>query len=186
MSQIYTQDPDGRLIVPYTLSVFSENNAGLLNKISQILNRRKINIESLTTSESEIPGVHRFTIVIETHEDEAKKIVNQIEKIIDVLKAFYHVPEDTIYQEIAMYKLKTDKASSTKVEQIIRNHHARILTVDPAYYVIEKTGHKEETQQLLNDLQPYGVLEFARSGRIAITKPMKKLSEYLTELEILN
>lgn len=186
MSTIYSKNDKANLIVPYTLSIFTENHAGLLNKVTQILNRRKINIESITTAESEVKGIHRYTIVIETHEAEAIKVVNQLDKVIDVIVALYHVPEDTVYQEIALYKLKTNKSVAEKVEQIIRNHNARILTVDPEYYVIEKTGHKEETQQLLNDLNPFGVLEFARSGRIAITRPMKNLSEYLNELETLN
>jgi acetolactate synthase-1/3 small subunit len=168
----------------YTISIFTENFIGLLNRITIIFTRRHINIESLTVSESEIKGVHRFTIVIKSEEELVKKVVKQIEKLVEVLKAFYYLNEETIYQEIALYKISTEVLKEGRnFEQIIRENHARILTIESKFIIIEKTGHKEETQELLRRLQPFGVLEFARSGRVAISKPMKKLSVYLKEME---
>ena len=72
----------------------------------------------------------------------------------------------------------------SNLEKVIRENHARILTVDPNFIVIEKAGHEKETQNLFEKLKPFGILEFARSGRVAVTKPMKELSTYLKELEI--
>ncbi|HYX06742.1 MAG TPA: acetolactate synthase small subunit, partial [Bacteroidales bacterium] len=74
-------------------------------------------------------------------------------------------------------------ANGTNVEMLIRNNNAHILTVEPEYIIIEKAGHKEETQELFNLLEPFGVLQFVRSGRVAMTKPMKKLTSYLKELD---
>ena len=105
-----------------------------------------------------------------------------MEKVIDVLKDFFHEDAQIVHQEIALYKIKTDALTNGDVEKVIRQHHARILTVDREFMVIEKTGHVEETQLLFENLQPFGVLEFARSGRVAVTKPMKNLSIYLDEL----
>jgi acetolactate synthase I/III small subunit len=168
----------------FTISVYTENKIGLLNRITIIFTRRKVNIESLNTSESEVEGVYRFTIIIKATLDQAIKITKQIEKQVEVLKAFLHEEDDTIYQEIALYKMSTAiLTDSNVVESLIRNNNARILTVEKDFMVIEKTGHYHETQDLFLQLEPYGVLEFARSGRISITKPMKPLSTYLKELE---
>ena len=168
----------------FTLSVFTENYVGLLNRLAIILTRRKINISTLNTSESEIEGVYRFTILIEATEEQVIKVTKQLEKVIDVLKAFYHKEKDTVYQEIALYKIHTANLSAgQETEKLLRKHNARVLAVEPDFAVIEKTGHKSETTKLFEDLKQYGVLEFTRSGRVAITKPMKVLSKHLDELE---
>jgi len=168
----------------YTLSVFTENKIGLLQRITTVFTRRKINIDSLTTSESEIKGVYRFTIVIHTTEELVQKIVKQIEKQIGVLKAFYFEEDEILYQEIALYKVPTKAfAHRNDVENIIRGNNAHILTVEPEYIVIEKAGHKDETQDLFDKLLPFGVLQFARSGRVAVTKQIKELTTYLQEMD---
>ncbi len=167
----------------FTVSVFTENKVGLLNRVTVVLTRRHINIESLTVSESEVEGIHRFTIVINVAEDQVKKIVKQMEKQVDVVKAFYHETDETVHQEIALYKMPISALSNgLNLEKMLRHHHARILSVSPEFLIVEKTGHKAETQELFNQLQPLGLLEFVRSGRIAITKPMKKFSEHMEEM----
>ena len=166
----------------YTVSVFTENSIGMMNRITIIFTRRHLNIDSITASESEVKGVFRYTIVLRTTKAQVEKVIGQLEKVIDVLKAFVHEDAQIVHQEIALYKIRTDALTNGDVEKVIRQHHARILTVDREFIVIEKTGHVEETQLLFEKLQPFGVLEFARSGRVAVTKPMKNLSTYLDEL----
>ncbi len=168
----------------YTITVFTENYVGLLNRITIIFTRRHINIESLTVSSSEIPGIHRFTIVVNIQEQMVKKVVKQINKQVEVLRASYYLNDQVIFQEIALYKVPTEAlAHGDDVEQIIRRNNARILAVEPEYVVIEKTGHKEETHELFKQLEPFGILQFVRSGRVAITKHIKELSSYLKELD---
>jgi len=170
----------------YTVSIFTENRIGILNRITIIFTKRHLNIDSITASETEVSGVFRYTIVLKTTFEQIQKVTNQIEKLVDVLKAFVHVDSEIVHQEIALYKIKTDKISNGDVEKVIRENHARILSVDPQFMVIEKTGHVMDTQLLFEKLKPFGILEFARSGRVAVTKPMKELSTYLKELEQLN
>ncbi|GAP70978.1 acetolactate synthase, small subunit [Bacteroidales bacterium 6E] len=167
----------------FNITVFSENHIGLLARITIVFTRRKINIESLTVSESAISGVYKFTIVIKTTEDQVKKVVSQIEKIVDVLKAFYHTNQELIYQEIALYKVPTDALyDSDQIENIVRNSGARILEITREFTVIEKTGHKEETQALFEQLNQFKVMQFIRSGRVALTRdPIERLSEFLKE-----
>lgn len=166
----------------YTVSVFTENSIGMMNRITIIFTRRHLNIDSITASESEVKGVFRYTIVLRTSKEQVEKVIGQLERLIDVLKAFAHEDSQIVHQEIALYKIRTEMLTDGDVEKVIREHHARILTVDPKFMVIEKTGHVEETQLLFEKLQPYGMLEFARSGRVAVTKPMKELSSFLEEL----
>ncbi|MDX1270418.1 acetolactate synthase small subunit [Bizionia paragorgiae] len=167
----------------FTVSVFTENSIGMMNRVTIIFTRRHLNIDSITASESEVKGVFRYTIVLRTTREQVEKVIGQLEKLIDVFKAFVHEDSEVVHQEIALYKIKTTSLTNGDVEKVIREHHARILTVDSKFMVIEKTGHVEETQLLFENLQPYGVLEFARSGRVAVTKPMKEFSTYLEELE---
>nr|WP_321450176.1 acetolactate synthase small subunit [uncultured Carboxylicivirga sp.] len=169
----------------FTLSIYSENHVGLLNQISTIFNRRHINIESLTTSESAIEGIHKFTIVVFTSRDTINKLRRQIERRIDVLKAFVFTADEIIHQEVALYKVKTEALlNSNEIEKLVRQYGARILEVTNEYTVIEKTGHKEETQELFDKLDRFGVTQFVRSGRIAVTKLNQELlSNYLVKLE---
>lgn len=167
----------------YIISAYTENNIGLLNRITIVFTRRKVNIESLTVSESAIKGVSKFTIVVHTTEEQAQKIVQQIEKQVEVLKTFYHTTDQMIYQEIALYKVSTEALTEgNKIETLVRKHNARILEITKEYTVIEKTGHNNETQAFFKDLNEFKVLQFIRSGRIAITRSKnERLSEFLTE-----
>jgi len=167
----------------YTISAFSENHIGLLNRITIIFTRRLVNIDSLTVSGSAIPGIHKFTIVVYDCREKVEKVVGQIEKLVEVLRAFYHTEDEVIHQEIALYKVPTKAMiEGNKVEETIRLHHARILEVRPEYTVIELTGHKEETQALFDELKNYGLLQFTRSGRIAVTRSSKEVfSSYMKE-----
>ncbi len=171
----------------YIISAYSENHIGLLNRITIIFTRRKVNIESLTVSESAIAGISKFTIVVNEEKEKVINIVRQIEKQIDILKAFYNTNDEMIFQEIALYKVSTQAlVESDMIEKMVRKHNARIMEITKEYTVIEKTGHKEETQSLFNGLNQFGVLQFIRSGRIAITRsPIERLSEFLRERDAL-
>ena len=169
----------------YTVTVYSENQVGLLNQVTIVFTRRQVNIESLTVSRSSIPGVHKFTITARTDEDTISKVVNQIEKRIDVLKAWYYTDDEVIFQEVALYKVQTGGLLDREaIEEMVRRFNARILEMNHTYTVIEMTGHQEEIQQLYEWLEPIGILQFVRSGRIAITKStVERLSDFLAEME---
>ena len=155
----------------YTITVFTEDQAGLLSRVVGIFNRRKINIDSLTTSQSSDPSIHRFTIVVDADEETVSKLRAQLDKQVDVLKAFYYADEEIVHQEIALYKVPTNVfQNGDRVERLIRRHNARVLLIEKEYVVIEKTGHEEETEALLAELKKLGILEFVRSGRVAVVK----------------
>lgn len=164
----------------FTISVFTENIPGLLHRITTVFTRRDINLDSFTASESEVEDVYRFTIVVQLTREEVIKVVKQIDKIIGVFNAFMHENTDVVSQEVALYKMPTKTLVNGKLEEIIRANGARILSVEPDYLVIEKTGQHDEIHELLQILKPYGVLEFARSGLVAVMKRDYSLEKYIT------
>ena len=169
---------------PFTIIVFTENETGMLSRVVSVFTRRHISVDSLTTSKSSMQGIYRFTICVKVSQDMVEKLVAQLEKQIDVVKAFYYEKNEIVYQEIALYKVPTHVfANGNEVETLIRRHSARILMIEPEYIVIEKTGHEHETEALLDELRKIGIYEFVRSGRIAIVKPMERLNKYLASLE---
>ncbi|NJB70075.1 acetolactate synthase-1/3 small subunit [Saonia flava] len=164
----------------FTISVYSENNVGLLNRISGIFLKRHINIESLNVSKSEIEGVSKFTIVVFTTPEWTRKIVGQIEKQIEVIKAFYHTDEETIYQESALFKIASDLLfDERQIQNIIKESNSQIVTVSRDFFVLAKSGRKEEIDEMHDLLEPYGIMQFVRSGRIAVSKTEMPISSIL-------
>jgi len=171
----------------FTISLFTEDHIGILGQITIILTRRQINIDSFTASESAVKGVYLLTIVVKTTSEMIQKVARQMEKLIDVLKVFVHTSDQIIYQEIALFKVSTSGLMSGNIiDEIVRTFNVRILEVSPEYMVIEKTGHRTEINELLTHLEPYGLLQFAKSGRVAITKQVRELSSYLKEMDEAN
>ena len=170
----------------YTMIVYSENIAGLLNQITAVFTRRQINIESLNVSASSIKGVHKYTITAWTDEETIKKIVRQIEKKIDVLQAHYFTDEEIFAYEIALYNLSTPVFErEPKVSELIRRYNARVVEVNPTYSALEKDGTTEDITAFYDELQKLGcVLQFVRSGRVALTKScVERVNEFLADRE---
>ncbi|MDO9633430.1 MAG: acetolactate synthase small subunit [Paludibacter sp.] len=170
----------------YTITVFSENTVGLLNQITIIFTRRALNIETLSVSPSALKGIHKFTITVYSTEDVVEKVVKQIDKRVDILKSYYNTDDDLVYQEIALYKIATDKLLALgSIENIIRVYNASVLEMNETFVVFQKTGHYEETQRFFEELSnTVGVLQFIRSGRVAITKSkVERLTDMLENLK---
>jgi acetolactate synthase-1/3 small subunit len=166
----------------FTISVYSENNVGLLNRISGIFLKRHINIESLNVSKSEIEDVSKFTIVVHTTEKWVHNIVGQIEKQIEVIKAFYHTDDETIYQESALFKIASGLLfDERQIQNIIKESNAQIVTVSRDFFVLAKSGRRNEIDIMYDQLKPYGIMQFVRSGRISVTKDVMQISAILKE-----
>jgi acetolactate synthase-1/3 small subunit len=168
----------------YTITVYTENHIGLLNRIAIMFSRRKINVESLNTSPSEVESIHRFTIVVRESEEVVRKLVRQIEKQVEVLKAYFNTEDEIVWQELALYKVPTDEiAEKVKVERLLRQYGARAVVIRKDYTVFESTGHREETEKLVEVLAPFGLIEFVRSARVAIIKESTGFHDKLKEFE---
>ena len=170
--------------IKYTVSIYTENSVGLLNRISAIFQKRHINIESFNSSITEIEDVHRWTILVHTSETLIKKIVGQINKQIEVIKSYYHTDEETIYQESCLFKIKSSLLfDDRKIQNIIKESNAIIVTVNPEFFVIEKSGRTYELDELYEKLSKYGILQYVRSARIAVTKSPLFISNILKKFK---
>jgi len=174
-------------LTKYTVSIYTENNIGLLNRISAIFLKRHINIESITSSQSEIDNISRFVVIVTVSKSKIKNVIKQIEKQVEVIAAFYHTDKETIYLETALYKVKSKSLFDEKhIQKIIKKSQANIVTVSPDYFVIEKTGWRNETEELYKSLEPYGLLQFVRSGRISVSKEPMNIRKILYKNKDLN
>ena len=170
----------------YTLLVYSENIAGILNQITAVFTRRQVNIESLNVSASSIDHVHKYTITAWSTEEQIIIITRQIEKKIDVIKANYFTDDQLFIRETGLYKLSTQGVmDNPDVSRIIRHHDARITEVNPTYVIVMKSGNTDSILSLYETLNKFGcVLQYTRSGRIAVTRStQEQVSEFLEQRE---
>lgn len=168
----------------YTLLVFSENFAGLLNQVTAVFTRRQVNIESLNVSASSIKGVHKYTITCWSTEEQISKITRQIEKKIDVLQANFFTDDEVFITEAGLYKLSTPEVmANPEISRAVRRHGAQIMEVNPTYTVVTKMGLTDDILSLYYALNDFGcVLQYVRSGRIAVTRSkVEYLDRFLEE-----
>ena len=159
----------------YTVTIYTENQIGLLAQISNIVTRRSLSIWSLSAGASSMEGIHNITIVTDATEKKIKEVVQQIEKRVDVVKAFFYTAEKIVYRELALYKILTeDLLKCDDIEGLLNRYHARIVEMNKTFTVIQKTGHTTETAALYDELKEYGVRQFVRSGRIAVSRAMQE------------
>ncbi|MCL4131069.1 UNVERIFIED_CONTAM: hypothetical protein GTU68_064262 [Idotea baltica] len=168
-------------IQKFTFSVYTENNIGILNRLSAIFLKRHFNIESMTVSKSEIDDVHRFIFVVNITKAQSDKLIGQLEKQIEVIRAYSHTEDEIIYQETAMFKISSKHLYDEDIQNRLKFRRANIVAITPNYFVIEATGLKEEIDNMHDKLKPFGLLQFVRSGRISISRPKMAISELLQE-----
>lgn len=164
----------------YTVIIYSENLAGVLNMVTAEFTRRQINIETLNVSSSSIENVHRYTMSLWCDEETIKKVVKRLEKKIDILRADYYTEDEIFVQEVALYKISTPKLLENKhISKIIRHNNARVIEINSTYTVVEQTG---KTETILKPYKEFAaeqcVLQFVKSGHIAVTRDV---IEHLTE-----
>lgn len=153
-----------------TITIYSENTPGVLYRIANLFLRRKINIESLTVSEIKNEGRSRFTIVVKQNTALIEKVAKQLERIIEVSKVDIHTDEDLIFKEAVLIRLANNLKQSKKLENIINQLKASKVYVDAKNTVIQKTDSEEDLDLLISALEPFGIKEVVRSGRIALQK----------------
>ena len=166
----------------FTVSVYTENNVGILNRLSAIFLKRHINIESMTVSKSEIDHVHRFTFVVIVPKTLIQKVVGQLEKQIEVIAAFYHTEDQIIYNETALFKISSEHLYDERIQNKLKFRRAHIIAITETFFVIEASGLKADIDNMYEKLKPYGLLQFVRSGRIGISRPKMAITELLREI----
>lgn len=155
----------------YTIIVFSENKPGVLYRIADLFLRRRINIESLTVSDTGDSKLSRFTITVSADGTLVEKIVKQIYRIIEVVKVVDAVDEQLVVNEVALMKVNTNSPKKRKeVNEIVKLTGAKIVHFSKTDVTISLSGTPEEIHNLKLLCSSYGVKEFVRSGRVALIK----------------
>ncbi len=166
----------------YTMIIYSENFAGILNQITAVFTRRQVNIESLNVCASSTPGVHKYTITCNCSEEMVQTLCKQIEKKIDVLQANYFTDDEIFIMEACLLKVSTDGLlQNPAASKAVRHRGARIVEVNPTFSIIEKKGLTDDIIALFSELNALGIVrQFVRSGRIAVTRDcIEHLDRYL-------
>ena len=170
----------------YTLLVYSENIAGILNQVTAVFTRRQVNIESLNVSASSIDGIHKYTITCWSTEDQIVKITKQLEKKIDIIKANFYTDDELFIHEVALFKISTPVLlDNPEVSRAIRRHDARMMEVNPTYSTVMQTGLTEDIADLFKVFNGFNcLLQYTRSGRIAVTRSFEEpVSDFLNRQE---
>lgn len=156
----------------YTIIIYTENIAGMLNQVTAEFTRRMMNIDTITASSSSVEGVHRYTISLWGEEDSIQKVTKRIEKKVDVLKAEYYTDKEIFFQEVALYKLSTLQVlENSEISRIIRHNNARVIEMNANYTVVELTGQTDTIVSLYNEFMAQKcIMQFVKSGRVAVPR----------------
>ncbi len=153
----------------YTLTAYTEDQMGLLNKITVILSRRKISLESLNISTCEIDKMYRCTLVINDTFEVVRNIALQIEKIIEVFKCYYSTNDEIVWKQMGLFKVKTSSIMKEEMNHLFKKYNTRFITIEKDFTVFEATGHENEIDNLATELKHFELIEFIKSARIAVT-----------------
>ena len=153
-----------------TFVVLVEDHPGVLTRVSGLIRRRGFNIDSITVGHTETPGVSRMTIAVEADEFGARRIEANLYKLLEVLRVDNVSRQPSILRELAILKVKTTPETRAQIFQLAQVYRARIIDVSPESLVIEITGNEEKVRSLIDVLEPYGILELARTGRLAMLR----------------
>lgn len=171
--------------INYTISVFCENNPGVLSRVAGIFSRRKLNILSLNISSCEVPTISRMSILICENFHTTRKVTSQIAKQIDVINAYYHDDENIMWQEMALFKISTEVIiNKIKLERLLHDLGGRLLMIKKDFGIIEVTGKDKEINQVQKYLEPLGIIEFTKSGRVPLFIRSKNLYFETIEFEL--
>ena len=154
----------------HTFVVYVDDLPGVLNRIASLFRRRAFNIESLTVGHTELPGVSRMTIVSRINEGAAHRVEANIYKLVNVLAVQDVTHDSTVARSLALIKVQAREESRHRLMEIIRVFRARVVDLAPESLVIESTGAEERIEALVEMLRPFGILEMARTGRLAMTR----------------
>lgn len=170
----------------YTILIYSENVVGILNLVTAVFTRNQVNIESLNVSPSGIHNVHKYTVTVITDEAQVKKLVRQIERKVDVIKANYYLEEDIFVSEVAIFKVSTPTVlANPEISRFVRHSGAKILEMNETYTTMQLCVKPDAVTDLYKKLAKYKcILQYTRSGVVAITRDkVERVSEFLKEQE---
>ena len=157
----------------HTITVLVENRPGVLARVSGLFARRGFNIESLAVSITDDPTVSRMTIVVGGDETVLEQITKQLNKLIDVIKVVDYTGTEVVERELALVKVNAETKSRAEIMQVVDIFRAKIIDISDRTFTIEVTGSVDKIDAMEQLLEPYGVLELVRTGKIAMARGPK-------------
>ena len=154
----------------HTLSILVENKPGVLTRIAGLFARRGFNIDTLAVGPTDDPSVSRVTLTLDGAKHPIDQVTKQLHKLVNVLKIRDLEPDETLARELAMFKVSADGASRAEVMQICEIFRAKIVDVTKRSLVVEVTGTYEKVEAFERLVRPFGLIEMARTGEIAISR----------------
>lgn len=151
-----------------TLSVLVENKPGVLTRVAGLFARRGFNIDSLVVAETEDAEVSRMTITVDERDQSVEQVTKQLHKLINVIKITTLEPTDSVERELLLIKVKADAGSRSEIMQMVEIFRAKIVDVDSHVLIIEMTGTRDKVSAFMDLLEPFGVIELMRTGRLAM------------------
>jgi acetolactate synthase-1/3 small subunit len=164
----------------HVLSILVENQAGVLSRVSGLFSRRGYNIDSLSVGETEDPAISRMTIVVRGDDQILEQIEKQLNKLIDVIKVVELNPEQSVFRELALIKVKTDLSTRASVIEVVGIFRANIVDVSNDSLTIEMTGDEAKIDAFINLMNSYTILEVVRTGLTAIERGHQALNSQKT------
>lgn len=154
----------------HTLVALMEDKPGVLNRVSGLFRRRNYNIEALSVGHSETSGISRMTIVVRGDEFIVEQVVKQLEKLINVTEVVDVSREPTVVRELALVKVQARPGFRSEIMELANVFRARIVDVGASSLTVEVTGPEDRVNSLIRLLEPYGIQELARTGRVAMVR----------------
>lgn len=158
----------------YTIAVLVENKSGVLAHIAGLFSGRGYNITELSVGETENPEYSRMTIVVKGDDQVVEQIKKQLNKFIDVLKVWDLSDRPSVHRELVLIKVKAPSVKKQEIFQIAEVFKGIIVDISHETLTIEATGISDKIEALLEILQPYGIIEVARTGRVSISRGMPR------------
>ncbi len=157
-------------MVRHTLIALMEDKPGVLSRVSSLFRRRNYNIESLTVGHSETPGISRMTIVVSGDDRVVEQVVKQLSKLVNVTQVVDVSGEATVIRELVLVKVSAPHGTRSEIMELANVFRARVVDVGATSLTVEITGQEDKVNSLLGLLQPFGIEELARTGRVVMVR----------------
>lgn len=154
----------------HTISVLVENHFGVLTRISGLFSARGYNIDSLCVGTTEDPNVSRMTVVVQGDDRVLDQIVNQLNKLVEVIEVIDLTKDSFVERELILLKTSANEGRRTEVFEITNVFRAKVIDLNPDSIIIEATGSDEKLKAFIDMMRPFGIVELARTGKIALVR----------------
>jgi len=154
----------------HVLSALVQNQPGVLAHISGMLASRGFNIDSLAVGETEKPELSRITFVVHGDDAELDQVRKQLGKIITVVKVIDISSEDYVERDLMLVKVNSDRQQRTEIALLMEMFRGRVVDIGPTTMMLEISGQEQKIEAFIELMRPYGIVELARTGRIALVR----------------